>query len=91
MLITLGGKKGEKILKKILSVFVAIALCACMCACGGPTVHINEGLFERVASYNDCDVYRHVHTNVMYVYFGSSGSFSVMFNADGSPMVWNGR
>ena len=77
-------------IRKILCIFMAIALWTCLCACGRPGPGYNhDTLFERVQSYNDCDVYRHVETNVLYVYSGSG--FTVMFNADGTPMVWNGR
>lgn len=77
-------------IRKIFCIFMTIALCACLCACGRPGPGYSyDTLFERVQSYNDCDVYRHVETNVLYVYSGSG--FSVMFNADGTPMVWNGH
>lgn len=77
-------------MKKIFCVFMAIALCACMCACGGPSLtRWDRTLFETVAVFNDCCICRHVDTNVLYVYCG--GGFSVMFNADGTPMVWNGH
>ena len=76
--------------KKIFCIFMAIALCACMCACGGPsTTYVDAKLFERVRVFDDCSIYRHVDTNVLYVYYGEG--FSVMFNADGTPMVWSGR
>ena len=84
-------------MKKIFCIFMAIALCLCMCACSRPGPSYDNGkpfvsfdsLFERVASYDDCQVFRHKDTNVLYVYSGSG--FTVMFNADGTPMVWSGR
>lgn len=77
-------------MKKIFCIFVAIALCLCMCACGGPSLtYQDRTLLERVAVFDDCCIYRHVDTNVLYVYYG--GGFSVMFNADGTPMVWSGH
>ena len=77
-------------MKKILCIFMAIALCLCMCACGGPSdTYVDGKLFERVAVFDDCSLYRHVDTDVLYVYSG--GGFTVMFNADGTPMVWSGR
>lgn len=77
-------------MKKIFCIFMAIALCLCMCACGGPSdTYVNAKLFERVAVFDDCSVCRHVGTNVLYTYCG--GGFSVMFNADGTPMAWSGR
>lgn len=78
-------------MKKIFCIFIAIALCLCMCACGGPSdTYVNDKLFERVKVFDDCSVYRNVDTNVLYVY-RSGGEFTVMFNADGTPMVWSGR
>ena len=77
-------------MKRFSVIFMAIALCLCMCACGRPSdIYVNDSLFERVKVYDDCTVYRHVDTNVLYTYSG--GGFSVMFNADGTPMVWSGR
>ena len=77
-------------MKKILCIFMAIALCLCMCACGGPSdTYVDGKLFERVAVFDDCSLYRHVDTDVLYAYSG--GGFTVMFNADGTPMVWGGR
>ena len=77
-------------MKKIFCIFIAIALCACMCACGGPEpVRSSDTLFEVVARYSDSSILRCKETNVLYVDDGYG--FSVMFNADGTPMVWNGR
>ena len=77
-------------MKKILSILIAIALCLCICACGGPEpVCSSDTLFEVVARYSDCRVLRNKETNVLYVDDGYG--FSVMFNADGTPVVWSGR
>ena len=77
-------------IRKVFCIFMAIALCLCMCACGGPSPTYQNGtLFERMWVFDDCSVYRHKDTNVLYVFCGEG--FSVMFNADGTPMVWNGR
>ena len=79
-------------MKKIFCIFIAIALCLCMCACGGPSdTYVNDELFERVKVSDDCIVYRHIDTNVLYVYRKGNSGFTVMFNADGTPMVWSGR
>lgn len=79
-------------MKKIFCIFIAIALCLCMCACGGPSdTYVNDKLFERVRVFDDCSVYRHVGTNVLYVCFNGSSGFTVMLNADGTSMVWSGR
>lgn len=77
-------------MKKFFCIFIAIALCLSLCACGGPSSTYRDGtLFERVKVFNDCTIYRHKDTNVLYVYMGSA--MSVLFNTDGTPMVWNGR
>ena len=77
-------------MKRFFVIFVVLALC--MCACGGPSdTYVNDELFERVKEFDDCCVYRHIGTNVLYVYLKGSGGFTVMFNADGTPMVWSGR
>ena len=77
-------------IRKVFCIFMAIALCLCMCACGGPSdTYVDGDLFKRVRVFNDCTVYRHVDTNVLYTYYG--GGFTAMFNADGTPMVWSGR
>jgi hypothetical protein len=77
-------------MKKIFCIFMAIALCLCMCACGGPgDTYMGSKLFERIRVFDDCCIYRHVDTNVLYTYYG--GGFTVMFNADGTPMVWSGH
>lgn len=77
-------------MRRFSVIFVVIALCLCMCACGSPSPTYQDGtLFERVRIFDDCSVYRHKDTNVLYVYSGSG--FTVMFNADGTPMVWSGR
>lgn len=77
-------------MKRFSIIFVVLALCLCMCACGGPSdTYMDSKLFERVRVFDDCSVYRHKDTNVLYTYYG--GGFTAMFNADGTPMVWSGR
>ena len=78
-------------MKRFSVIFVVLALCLSLCACGGPEpVRSSDTLFEVVARYSDCSVYRHAGTNVLYVYRNGTSGFSVMFNADGTPMVWKG-
>ena len=77
-------------MKRFSIIFVVLALCLCMCACGSPSdIYVNDELFEKVRVFSDCSIYRHIDTNVLYVYYHES--FTVMFNADGTPMVWNGH
>ena len=77
-------------IRKVFCIFMAIALCLCMCACGGPSdTYVDGRLFERVRVFDDCTIYCHKDTNVLYVYMNTA--MSVLFNADGTPMVWSGR
>ena len=86
-------------MKRFSVIFVVLALCLslCACSCGDSSdTHADNKVFERVAVYDDCSIYRHKDTNVLYAFYGSGyqgygGGFTVMFNADGTPMVWSGR
>jgi hypothetical protein len=78
-------------MKRFSVIFVVLALCLSLCACGGPSdTYVNDELFERVKVFDDCIVYRHIDTNVLYVYIKGGGGFTVMFNADGTPQTWKG-
>ena len=80
----------DRALKKLIVFFMAIALCACLFACGSSeVVHSSNRLFEVVAVYTDCRVLRHIETNVLYVDDGYG--FTVLFNANGTPMIWEGE
>lgn len=82
-------------IKRFSVIFVVLALCLSLCACGAPRpgsdskMFVTDALFESVERYVDCTVYRHKETNVLYAYSGSG--FTAMFNADGTPMMWDGR
>ena len=91
-----------KTITKLFAIFVAIALCACLFAgCGS---HVNQSsaynednpsMFITVeyVSENWRVVY-HKDTKVMYVVSGGSynrGTFTVMLNPDGTPMIWDGE
>ena len=76
-------------MKRFSVIFVVLALCLSLCACGGPSdTYVNDKLFEIVKVFDDCSVYRHVDTNVLYVCRRGGSGFSVMFNADGTPQTW---
>lgn len=76
-------------MKRFSVIFVVLALCLSLCACGGPSPTYRNGtLFERVQVFDDCSIYRHKDTNVLYVYSGSG--FTVMLNPDGTPQTWKG-
>ena len=77
-------------MKRFSVIFVVLALCLSLCACGGPEpIRSSDTLFEVVARYSDCCVLRNKETSVLYVDY--SYGMSVLFNADGTPMVWSGR
>ena len=79
-----------EMIKRLIAIFMAIALCICLCACGeSEYTRSSDRLFEVAARYADCTVLRHVETNVLYVDDGYG--FSVLLNADGTPMIWEGN
>lgn len=90
-------------MKKLVAVFMAIALCACLfvgCS-GSPVNHSstynedNPSMFvtvEHVGEY--WRVVYHKDTKVMYVVSAGGynrGTFTVMLNPDGTPMIWEGN
>ena len=75
-------------LKRFFVIFVVLALCLSLCACGFELIHSSDTLFEVVARYSDCSILRNKETNVLYVDY--SYGMSVLFNADGTPQIWNG-
>ena len=77
-------------MKKLFAILMVIALCICLCACGeSEYIRSSDRLFEVAATYAGCIVFRHVETNVLYVDDGYG--FSVLLNADGTPMIWEGN
>ena len=90
-------------MKKLFVFLMAIALCACLfVGCSGSSVSTSStynedapSMFvtiERVGEY--WQVVYHKDTKVMYVVSGGSynrGTFTVMLNPDGTPMVWEGN
>ena len=92
-----------KTLIKLFAIFVAIVLCACLFAgCGGSSVSTSSAYNENAPSMfitieNVSESWRvvyHKDTKVMYVVSAGSynrGTFTVMLNPDGTPMVWEGN
>lgn len=82
-------------MKRLLVVLMVIALCACLfVGCGNPTTSESVSkessfvIVEDGASY--CIVY-HKDTKVMYTMSSGGyncGSFCLLVNSDGSPMIW---
>ena len=86
-------------MKRLLVVLMAIALCGCLFAgCNGsPAVEEEVSrnssfiIVEDGASYY---VVYHKDTKVMYTLSAGGyncGSFCLLVNADGTPMVWEGK
>lgn len=86
-------------MKRLLVVLMAIALCACLfvgCS-GNPTTdeEVSKGSsFVIVEDGTGYYVIYHKDTKVMYTFStgGSNyGSFCLLVNADGTPMIWEGE
>lgn len=91
-------------MKKLIAIFIAIALCACLFGCAsearvskedevGP--ESNTSMFIEVERVIDnWRVVYHKDTKVMYVVSSSRynrGTFTVMVNPDGTPVIWEGE
>ena len=91
-------------MKRLLVVLMAIALCACLLVgCGGGSYVSTSSTYNEdtpsmfvsveYVSENWRVVY-HKDTKVMYVVSVGSynrGTFTVMLNPDGTPMIWEGE
>lgn len=92
-----------KTLIKLFAIFVAIALCACLLVgCGGSYVNTSSTYSDDTPSMfvviedvgENWRVVYHKDTKVMYVISSGSynrGTFTVMLNPDGTPMIWEGE
>lgn len=84
---------------KLIAIFVAIALCACLfVGCGGALeVDENVSTSSSFVIVEDGDGYYivyHKDTKVMYTLSSvnyNMGSFCLLVNADGTPMIWEGE
>ena len=89
--------------KRLLAVLMAIALCACLfVGCIGSSVSTSStynedapSMFVTVEYVGEYwRVVYHKDTKVMYVVSSGSynrGTFTVMLNTDGTPMIWEGE
>lgn len=86
-------------MKKLIAIFMAIALCACLfVGCNGaPEVGenvSNSSSFVIVEDGNGYYIVYHKDTKVMYTLSTASynmGNFTLLVNADGTPMIWEGN
>lgn len=86
-------------MKKLILIFMAIALCAyLLVGCEGePAVNEDvsyESSFVIVEFGSSYNIVYHKDTKVMYTVSCSSyncGSFCLLVNADGTPMIWEGE
>lgn len=88
-----------KTITKLFAIFMAIALCACLfvgCT-GSPKVSENVSKSSSFVIVEDGDGYcvvYHKDTKVMYTLSTASyniGNFTLLVNADGTPMIWEGN
>ena len=86
-----------KMITKLIAIFMAIALCACLFGCStlgvGEDVSTNSSfvVVEDGASYY---IVYHKDTKVMYALSAGGnncGSFCLLVNSDGTPMIWEGE
>lgn len=91
-------------MKRLIAVFMAIALCACLFGCASEAQISKQSEVEREPStsmfievekvIDNWRVVYHKDTKVMYVISSGSynrGTFTVMLNPDGTPMIWEGK
>lgn len=89
-----------KTITKLLAIFVAIALCACLCGCGtvvedkSEVKEIPVSMFVCVEKCDSWWIMYHRETKVMYAVsagYYNCGTFTVLLNPDGTPMIWEGN
>ena len=86
-------------MKRLLAILMVFALCACLfVGCSGNSVMEREISKESsfvIVENGECYyVVYHKDTKVMYtISTGGSnyGNFSLLVNADGTPMIWEGE
>ena len=87
-------------MKKLLVFILALVMCLCMMACSTPVSaeveakeDTNASMFVEVEEAYSWWVVYHRETKVMYAISRGGyncGTFTVMLNADGTPMLWEG-
>ena len=86
-------------MKKLIAFLMAIALCACLfVGCSG-SFEVDENVsnsssFVVVEDGAGYKIVYHKDTKVMYTYSTGGynrGSFCLLVNLDGTPMIWEGN
>lgn len=87
-------------MKKLFALMIALVLCLCLIACSTPASpeveakeDTNTSMFVEVETAFNWYVVYHRETKVMYAVSRGTynlGTFTVMLNADGTPMLWEG-
>lgn len=91
-------------MKKLISLFLTLTLCLSLCACDGSTVRTENddgSVIETKSEYERLNVvYKQQskyilvdkETDVMYLFIdaGYGGGLSVMLDAEGNPLIWEG-
>ena len=86
-------------MKKLIVFLMAIALCACLLTGCGGALEIDDkassaSSFVVVETGFSYVIAYHKDTKVMYSISNAgynSGSFCLLVNADGTPMIWEGK
>lgn len=82
-------------MRRLFMVLMTIALCACLftgCDEAHASIWDDSG-FTFIESKGAMDYIYHNETKVVYVFFHNyhQGGLSVLVNADGTPMIWEGN
>ena len=81
-------------MKKLLIVLMAFALCVCLLVgCSKSNINIRNSDFVFIERDGQFEYIYHKDTGVIYVmYFNANhAAMTVMLNADGTPMIWEGE
>lgn len=85
-------------MKKLIFICIAVILSISLTACSSNESYseVKEdtpSMFVQVENGYSWEVYYHKDTKVMYVVsegYYNAGTFTVMVNPDGTPMLWEG-
>ena len=81
--------------KKLISLLMVLVMpMLVLCGCESKEAELNGGYDRfKTIDYSGCEVYVDRQTRVMYLFVkkGYGGGLTVMLNADGSPMLYEGE